>query len=433
MAELSITSLHDSLTEPVLGSISFLNEIMSRYPGAISFAPGAPHLAFLRELDIARHVDRYVDHLCGTRGYRPEHARRLLYEYGPSQGLITDLVAGALRRDYAVDVPPEAVVITVGAQEAMFLSLRVLLRPGRDLLAVVEPCYAGIIGAARLLNVGLVPIGEGAGGVDIEALARACVDARAAGNRLRALYVSPDFANPAGTTVDLATRRRLLDLAEREGFLVLEDSAYGFTAAPGAGLPTLKTLDRTGRVVLLGTFAKVCLPGARVGFAVADQRVRNPDGGVALLAEHLATAKSMITVNTSPICQAVIGGMLLAHDGSLAELGHAKAALYRRNLGLLLDALDRHLAPEHGGPRWLRWNRPAGGFFVRMFLPVPADEAMLELSAAKYGVLWTPMAPFHLDGAGANALRLSCSYLDPEQIEDGVDRLAEFLRREVLP
>jgi (S)-3,5-dihydroxyphenylglycine transaminase len=433
MIELSAASLHSSLAGPALRSISFLNEIMSRFPKAISFAPGAPHLVFLRNLDITGHVDRYLDYLCRVRGYRPDRARQLLCEYGPSQGLINDLVAEALRRDHAIDVPPDAIVITVGAQEAMFLALRVLLRTGRDLLAVVDPSYAGITGAARLLDIDTVPIDEGSAGIDIAQLTRACREAHAAGRRVRALYVAPDFANPAGTTMDLATRRRLLNVADREGFLILEDNAYGFTAAPGTELPPLKALDRTGRVIHLGTFAKVCLPGARVGFVVADQRVRTPEGGVGLLAEHIATAKSVVTVNTSPICQAVIGGMLLAHGGSLAELGRSKAVLYRRNLGLLLKALDRHLSPERGGPAWLRWNRPAGGFFVRMFLPVPADETLLELSASKYGVLWTPMAQFHLNGSGTNALRLSCSYLDPEQIETGVGLLAKFLHREVGP
>ncbi|NUR25346.1 MAG: aminotransferase class I/II-fold pyridoxal phosphate-dependent enzyme, partial [Catenulispora sp.] len=205
---------------------------------------------------------------------------------------------------------------------------------------------------------------------------------------------------------------------------------YGFTCAPGDELPPLKALDTTGHVVGIGTFAKICFPGARVGYVVADQPVRDAGTGrVQPLADHLAAVKTMVTVNTSPLCQAVIGGMLLEHGGSLAALGRRKTALYQRNLTHLREALDRHL-PDAAG-LGIAWNRPDGGFFLRMHLPVRVDADLLELSAAKYGVLWTPMAQFYLDGGGDRQLRLSCSYLDPEQIDLGVRRLATFLRKEI--
>jgi (S)-3,5-dihydroxyphenylglycine transaminase len=420
-------ALHPALQDPVLSSISFLNDIMSRYPDAISFAPGAPHLSFLADFDVARYVDRYVDHLCRERGHTPDQARALLYEYGPSRGLINELVATALRLDHGVTVSPDAVVITVGAQEAMLLALRALCRPAVDLIAVVEPCFVGVLGAARLLDIGVVAISETGDGIDLDQLETACRAARANGQRIRALYIAPDFSNPSGSILNIDARRRLLDLADREEFLLLEDNAYGFTAS-GEQLPTLKALDTDARVIYLGTFAKVCLPGARVGFVVADQIVRAADRPERLLADEITAIKSMVTVNTSPICQAIIGGMLLEHNGSLAALGHEKATLYRRNLALLLNELDQELSQGSGLPTGVSWNRPAGGFFVRMRLPVRADLALLELSASTYGVLWTPMSYFHLGSTGDNDLRLSCSYLDPEQIEEGISRLGGFLR-----
>jgi (S)-3,5-dihydroxyphenylglycine transaminase len=188
----------------------------------------------------------------------------------------------------------------------------------------------------------------------------------------------------------------------------------------------LKALDTEGRVIHIGTFAKICFPGARVGYVVADQRV---GAGERLLADELARLKSMVTVNTSPLSQAVIGGMLLEHGGSLAGLSARKSEFYRRSLSHLLAALDRHL-PD-GLPAGISWNRPEGGFFVRVRLPVPADLDLLETSSARYGVLWTPMAPFFLDSAGDFQLRLSCSYLDPDTIEEGVRRLADFLKKEI--
>jgi (S)-3,5-dihydroxyphenylglycine transaminase len=427
--ELNRAELHRSVADPVLGSVSFLNEVMSRYPDAISFAPGAPNLVHLGDFDISRLTERYVAHLEADRGLSDAQARRLLYEYGPSRGLINDLVARALRADHGIDVPDDAVVITVGAQEAMLLTLRALFSSPADLLGVVTPSFPGITGAARLLDIGIVPIREDADGLDIGALLERCRSVRSGGQRIRALYVAPDFANPSGTLLSLDRRRALLDVAEHEDLLLLEDNVYGFTALPGNRLPTLKALDRGDRVVYLGSFAKICLPGARVGFAVADQRVRDADGTSRILADELAALKTMTTVNTSPLCQAVIGGMLLEHGGSLSLLGEVKASVYQRNLSSLLDALDRRLAGPGAAPGSLvTWNRPGGGFFVRLKLTVPADEKLLDISASEFGVLWTPMAPFHLDGSGREEIRLSCSYLDPEQIEEGVVRLAAFIR-----
>jgi len=422
-------SLHDSLQDPLLGSIGFLNEVMSRFPDAISFAPGAPHLADLLDTDATRSVDVFVEHLRRTRGLDLHGARRLLYEYGPARGLINDLVAAALRTDHGVDVPPEAVVITVGAQEAMLLTLRALFRDAADVLVVAEPCFVGITGAARLLDIEVVAVPDTDNGPDLDALDAVCARLAARGRRVRAMYVAPDYANPSGTEMDRASRRRLLGTAEREDFLLLEDNAYGFTKSVESGHPpALKAMDGGDRVVQIGTFAKLCFPGARVGYVVADQPVRTADGRIRLLADELAALKSMVTVNTSPLCQAVIGGMLLEHGGSFAELARERGAFYQGNLTLLLEALERHLCPDGRAPQGVSWNRPSGGFFVRMRLPVTVDEALLEVSASRYGVLWTPMSQFYRGPGGDRELRLSCSYLDPEGIDEGAARLAAFLR-----
>ncbi|MEW1860512.1 MULTISPECIES: PLP-dependent aminotransferase family protein [unclassified Streptomyces] len=431
---MSARELHPAVSDPALSAVGDLNEVMARHPTAISFAPGAPHPDFFADLDIPALLDRYVGHLARERGLDRAAARLLLYEYGPARGLINDLVAEALRTDLGITCGPDSVVITAGAQEAMLLTLRALCRSAEDVLAVVDPAYVGITGAARFLDIPVVPVEDMGAGPDLGRLEQVCADERRRGRRVRALYVAPDFANPSGTRMDLPSRRRLLETAAREGFLVIEDSAYGFTAAGGDVLPPLKALDQDESVIHLGTFSKVCLPGTRVGYVLADQRTRGPEGSRPL-AHHLAALKGAVTVNTSPLCQAVIGGMLLEHGGSLAPFTARRSAFYRGNLRALLAALERHVGPagrfdtreasaEPPGPVW---QRPAGGFFVRMRLPVPVDTALLELSAARYGVLWTPMSPFWIGGGGDNELRLSCSYLTPERIREGATRLARFL------
>jgi (S)-3,5-dihydroxyphenylglycine transaminase len=422
----ALSGLHSSVRDPLLGSIGFLNEVTSRYPAAISFAPGAPHPEFFRDIDPSRHLERFLTHLRTGHGLSPEAATRRLYEYGPSRGIINDLVAELLRRDFGITVPERAVVVTIGAQEAMFLTLRALCGSAGDVLAVAEPSFVGILGAARLLDVPVVGIAETEGGPDLAALEASCAAARSSGRRIRVLYAAPDFANPGGGRMSVAARHRLLELADRHDFFVIEDNTYGFTAAEGDERPALKALDREHRVIHIGTFAKTCFPGARVGFVVADQPVTSVTGAPGLLADDLAALKSMVTVNTAPLAQAVIGGLLLEHGGSLVVQARRKADRYRRNLDHLMAALDREVGV--GALPDVRWNRPGGGFFVRVQVPVVVTDDLLHRSASEYGVLWTPMAQFCPSGGGDRQLRLSCSYLEAPEIDEGAARFAAFLR-----
>jgi (S)-3,5-dihydroxyphenylglycine transaminase len=207
---------------------------------------------------------------------------------------------------------------------------------------------------------------------------------------------------------------------------VLEDDPYGLFGLDDIPRPALKSMDTDGRVIYLGSFAKSCFPGARVGFLVADQVVVDEDGGRTVLADELSAIKSMLTVNTSPIAQAVIGGVLVEADRGLRAANQDKIAFYRRNLSALLDALAEFFPEEDRAARGVRWNVPDGGFFVVVDVPFPAGEKVLELSAERYGVLWTPMSFFYHDG-GEHALRLSSSYLEPAQIREGVRRLARLV------
>jgi (S)-3,5-dihydroxyphenylglycine transaminase len=195
----------------------------------------------------------------------------------------------------------------------------------------------------------------------------------------------------------------------------------------------LKAMDTGGRVVEIGTFAKLCLPGARVGYAVADQIVHAADGTRRRLADDLSALKTMVTVNTAPVTQAIIGGLLIEHGGSFAALAARRGRRYRSSLTHLLDALDRHVGTGPHAPSGVTWNRPDGGFFVRMHLPRIVDGALLDTCARRYGVLWTPMAQFYPDGGGERELRLSCSYLGPDDIDEGIRRLAAFLREYAIP
>jgi hypothetical protein len=217
----------------------------------------------------------------------------------------------------------------------------------------------------------------------------------------------------------LVDRWNLLALAEEEDFLVLEDNVYGFTVDIVDELPPLKAIGHFHRVVHIGTFAKIVVPGTRVGFAIADQPVH--DRGV------LADLKSMVTVNTSPLCRAVVGGLLLSPGGSLRRLGQDKGALYRHNLELLLDALYRHLTPA---PTGITWERPRGGFFVQVRLPSRSTPRYSRSPPCGTACCGPNVDVLPRPGSGNRVLRLSCSYLDPVSIDTGIGRFATFLREQ---
>ncbi|GHJ45304.1 GntR family transcriptional regulator [Catellatospora sp. TT07R-123] len=429
MVKLDRRRLHVSVTDPVAASMNFLNEVAGRYPDAVSLAAGRPYEGFYDTADIGRYLDRYVAYLA-EQGSDPVQIRRALMQYGRTNGQIHGLIARMLATDDGIDVPAEAVSVTAGCQEAMVMVLRGLCAGPDDVLLAAEPCYVGITGAARILGIEVVPVPEGRGGLDPARVAETARAVRDSGRTPRALYLVPDFSNPSGLCLDVAARQGLLDVAEAEDFLILEDDPYGLFGLDDRPRPKLKALDTRQRVVYLGSFAKSVFPGARIGFLVADQTVVDEAGRTTLLAEELSTIKSMLTVNTSPIAQAVVGGVLVESGCSLKAANAQKIAFYRENLRGLVDALDRHLPAPWRDEVGVRWNQPEGGFFAVVDVPFTADERLLEVSASRYGVLWTPMSFFYTDG-GTRSLRLSCSYLDAATVEEGVRRLAAMIRDNV--
>lgn len=416
-AQLSMESLHGSLTDPAISSMNLLNEIVDEYPLAISMAAGRPYEEFFDVRLIHDYLDAYCDHLRNDRKLDEAGVTRMLFQYGTTKGVIADLIARNLAEDEGIDIAPESMVVTVGAQEAMFLVLRTLRADERDVLLAPAPTYVGLTGAALLTDTPVWPVRSTENGIDPEDLVLQLKLAEEQGKRVRACYVTPNFANPTGTSMDLPSRHRLLEVAAEHGILLLEDNAYGLFGADH--LPSLKSLDRSATVVYLGSFAKTGMPGARVGYVVADQHV----AGGGLLADQLSKLKGMLTVNTSPIAQAVIAGKLLLNDFSLVQANSREIAIYQRNLHLTLGELTRRLGTSPG----VSWNTPTGGFFVTVTVPFVVDDELLALAARDHGVLFTPMHHFYGGKGGFNQLRLSISLLTPDLIEEGIARLSALI------
>jgi (S)-3,5-dihydroxyphenylglycine transaminase len=404
-----VEPVNPALADPVMTSMNLLNEISERFPHAVSFAPGRPHPGTFVSEDLHRYLHVYERHV-GTKA-----AGNHLFQYGRTKGIVTELVAANLARDENILADHETIVITNGCQEGLFLTMLALRADERDVLLATVPMYVGVSGAARLVNLPVVPVESGRDGIDLADLTAKIHKARRDGLRPRACYLVPDFANPTGLSLDLSTRHQLLDLAAEQGILLLEDNPYGLF---GRRMPTLRSLDRHGVVVYLGSYAKSVMPGARMGYVVAPQPA--PAG---TLADEIAKLKSMVSVNTSPIAQAVVGGRLFECGFDLRAANSEAAAFYSRNL----DCLSRGLERRFPASPQVTWTRPHGGFFIVLTVPFPVDDSVLEHSARRHEVIWTPMCHFYGGLGGHHQLRLSCSLLTPDQIDSGLDRLAALI------
>lgn len=413
--------------DPLLEVMNFLNEVVLRYPHAVSFAPGRPAE---RHFDVERSLAEtpaFVAHRAAATGWPPLAVWNDLGQYNKTNGIINDLVARQLELDEGIRVRPESIMITQGCQEAMTVLLLGLFDPARDVLLVSDPTYIGITGLADILGIEMVPVPTGDEGLAVDAVAAAIAGVRRAGKRPRALYDIPDFNNPLGTQMPLAARHALLGVLHTEGVLLFEDNPYGMFSYDGDPLPTLKALDRHGVVVYLGSFSKTLYPGLRAGYLIADQEVVGPSGERTSLAAELSKVKSLTTVTTAPVLQAVVGAQLIENGGSLRDFVRGKLPFYKANRDRMLACLERDLGEIEG----VRWNRPAGGFFLTVHLPFAFDDACLQDCARDYGVVVCPMSFFALSPGRESQVRISFSYVDEAQIEEGIGRFARFVHDRV--
>ncbi len=423
-------STNQALARPLLGVMNFLNEIVEAYPRAVSFAPGRPPEHLFDVEGALAAIPRYVEHVARETGAAPADVLRGLGQYDRTAGRIGPLLARYLATDEGIRVAPEAIVVTNGAQEAMSIVLMTMLDPGRDTLLVSDPAYIGVTGAASILGIPLQPVPTGDDGLDLDALVACVADVRAAGRVPRALYDIPDFHNPLGVTTPLEVRHRLLELAHEHALLVIEDNPYGTFAYEGERLPTLKSLDRRHDVVYIGTFSKTLLPGLRLGYVVADQPVAGAPANT-LLAHELSKVKSMVSVTTSPLLQAIVAGTLIERDFSLLEANRERVAHYRANRDHMLAALEHYFGRDELLAARVTWNRPSGGFFLTVTLPFPFDDDCLRTCAERYGVICCPMTYFSLAPGRERQIRLSFSYVTHDEIDAGIRSLHRFVRDRV--
>src|SRR5260221_962028 len=411
-----------ALGEDVMG---FLNEVQLNYPEAISFASGRPDEQFFSLEQLQDYFDLYVATTAARQKTTTKEVLGRIGQYGRTKGIVNEEVARWLSVDENIHVKPEDILMTVGTQEAIVLAITALCDREKDVILFEDPTYVGIAHFSILAGYcgGAVPVGPD--GISLRKLEEEILRQDGLGRRVKLVYVIPDHQNPTGCTMPLENRLQLLQLAEQYDFFILEDNAYGEFLYEGVPLPALKALDSRQRVIYLRSFSKTLFPSLRLAALVTDAKVRDEKGAVAL-SDVLALVKGYVTVNSSALNQAALGGLLLSHQYSLREFSRPKVAGIRFKPYMLLRALEAEMG-NLNFPEAFSWNSPSGGFFIRIALPFNVDRQDVIACAEKFGVIFTPMSFFYFNGGGQNEIRLAFSNVSPEEIKTGIGRLAGFL------
>ncbi|MES2937938.1 MAG: PLP-dependent aminotransferase family protein [Pseudomonadota bacterium] len=408
-----------------LDVMNFLNEIAGDHPQALSFASGRPAEAFFGAQEYMQRIPEFVRHLQERMGGSFDDRFKQLAQYGRTNGIINELIAAQVLRDEGVAADAGRVVVTAGCQEAMDLCVTTLCRDPDDVLLVRSPTYIGITGVADINGIEIVHFSCEPEDSIAEALTAAIRETRQRGKRPRALYLVPDFDNPTGTVLSRAEREDIIAISAAEQVVVLEDNPYGMFRYEGEPQPRMASLDRHGCVVYLGTYAKTLCPALRVGFMIVPPTLFGDAAAAEALVGTISQAKSFITVNTSQIAQAVVGGVLLAEDLSLARRIVPAIDFYRSNRDAMLQALES----AFGADGRIGWNTPQGGFFLVLSLPFAFGREEAETCTRDYGVIVMPLSFFALNDRESHRVRLAFSNSDPERIREGVARLGRFVQR----
>jgi 2-aminoadipate transaminase len=325
------------------------------------------------------------------------------FDYGPTEG---DPALRAALLDFlaanGTSAREDELLITSGGMQGLDLVCKLFVGRG-DLVAVESPTYTNGTATISGYEGEMVEVPGDAGGMDVGALER-IADERGVP---KVIYTIPTFQNPAGTTLSLERRERLIELAAAWGSVVLEDDPYSLLRFEGDELPSLRELGAgRARVIAVHTFSKILAPGLRVGWVLAEPEV---------IARMVDARQSMDTC-TAPPMQRLVARFLA--DGLAEEhLARLRVDYHDRKV-----AMQQALADELGdlGPSW---TDPHGGFFLWLTLPDHVDTTVLFKVALREGVAFIPGRAFSIGGRFGNALRLAFSAEPPGRAREGIARL----------
>jgi 2-aminoadipate transaminase len=357
-------------------------------PDTISFARGAPSADILPVAAVREAAARTLE---------SDWQRALSYGTGRGHPGLCEWIAELH------GVSPDQVMVTNGSLEAGAMLFWFLLQRD-DQVVVEQPSYDRTLLLLERLGVERIGVPLEADGVDVEAVAEV-----SAGRDIRLVHVIPNHHNPAGCTLSAEKRLRLVGLAHDRGFNLFEDDPYRLICFEKKAGETMLAMDEADRVIHASSFSKTVAPGVRVGYLVG------PAGEISALSRHA----NETYISPNMLAESVVWE--LCRSGELDRSVEIVNAALRERRDAVVAAL-REQIPE------AEFVVPGGGYFLWLTLKRDVDTTSLLAEAKQEGVSFIAGPDFMLEG-GSNALRLSFASVPPDQIPEGIARIARALER----
>ena len=363
----------------------------------ISFSAGFPSSETYPVEDIKEAFVQVLDHegeaalsYCSTSGF----------------GKLRELIAKRMYDKFGLDYKTGEVVITSGSQQALDMSSMLFINKG-DVVLFETPSYLGAVNALKAYEAELVALPTDREGLILDSLKQALDQY---GDRVKLIYVIPDFQNPTGRSWSAERRKQFVDFIADYDIPVIEDAAYSELSFGEKLEKPLSYYDKKGQVVYVGTFSKTFCPGLRVAWLCAKEQ----------LMEKFLILKNAADLSSSAIAQRQMA-YYLSHNDLDAHIKKI-TSLYLERRNLMMEVIDREFPKEVG------YVIPKGGLFIWLELPEGRDSRELLKRALAEKVAFIPGGSFYPSGVKNNELRLNFSNMKGEDIIKGMTILGRLTR-----
>lgn len=378
---------------------------LTNKPEIISFAGGLPAPKTFPK----NHLSEIVKEVINKDG-------DISLQYGATEGdeLLKEEIIKLLNEDGIDNLEMKNVLPVTASQQALDMISKIFVNPN-DPVILGMPSYVGAIGAFRRYRADMIGVPVDKDGMNMVKLEEKIKEINKEGKTLKFVYVIPDFQNPAGITISKEKREKLLELAYKYDFIIIEDSPYRNLRYTGDNVPTIYSLYDKGHTVGLYTFSKIFAPGFRLGWIIGPENI----------IEKLVVAKQAMDLCTPPFSQRIAGYYM--KKGYLTERIAKNVEIYRERRKTMLESLEKYM-PDRDD---ISWTKPEGGMFLWLTLPDFIDTEKMFYDAIDENVAYVIGNAFFVNDGGNNACRLNFSYCAPEKIKDGIERLAGVIEREI--
>lgn len=341
----------------------------------------------------------------------------IMLQYGSTEGdarLKKLLIKRFMDKTTVKNLNENNILIVSASQQALDMIGKLFIDRD-DLIMVENPSYLGGLSAFRAYGAKMIGVDLEDDGIDIIQFEEKLEKIYKNGKKIKFFYTIPDFQNPSGVCTSLEKRKKIIEIANKYDFMIIEDAPYKELRYENVDLPYLYELDQSGRVIGLFTFSKIYCPGLRLGWIIAHPKV----------IDKLVVIKQAVDLCTAPFNQIITAEYM--ERGLLESRIEKNIQLYSKRKNLMLDAFEKYFPDDKG----IRWTKPEGGLFLWVTLPENMNADDLFYDVIKNNVAYVIGSAFYGDEPRYNSFRMNFSFPAEEKIEEGVKRLGEVLKKKL--